>query len=209
LATDPRHVPSGTSYEASGDLGTPQLDRELGSAMTAPLREIVPELASARQRILTYNKMVDSDGAIQSSLTAAKGFILGGEFYIDAPTNQPADVDMAEQISDNLFNTMSAPFPLVLEDVLTMFEYGNQPFEICWTSGEWAPKRSGANRKKYTLLKKLLPLPGLRYRSTLTTITVVLQDSFRMRLERTSRFKRRLSTLRSFSSLRSVGAVET
>ena len=42
-----------------------------------------------------------------------------------------------------------------------MFNDGWSVIEHVWEEREWAPRRAGANRKKYTMLRKLAPRPAL------------------------------------------------
>jgi hypothetical protein len=48
---------------------------------------------------------------------------------------------------------------MTLEDVLRMYEYEFSVLEKVWEEREWAPKRARANRRKYTMLRKLSPRP--------------------------------------------------
>lgn len=159
MATDPRRVPQGTQYNAAGILTPPQLETEHGSARYAEPRDLVPDLGTPRQRILTYEKMLTSDAAPDVSLRAAKTPILGGEFFIDAFSEDQVDLDVAEFVETNLFSFMSTPFKGVAEDFLRCLDYGYSAGSPVWTMAEWSPKRSGANRKKYNMIRKIMPLP--------------------------------------------------
>lgn len=159
MATDPRQVSSGTTYSSSGLLPSPKEDVELGSARFAELRDPVTDLATPRQRIQAYERMLITDAAPDVSLRAAKAPVLGAEFFIEGFSDDQNDIDVAEFVQTNLFDRMTIPFMDVVQDMLRCLDYGYWVQEPVWTLSEWSPKRSGANRKKYTMLKKIAPRP--------------------------------------------------
>lgn len=154
-------VSSPTSYTATGtaQIPPPQLDTESGSSQPVIIREIVPELASAFARLQTYTKMMNDMG-VDVSMRAAKMPVLGAEFYIDAYDDTPESEIIREFIDANLFGGMSAPFVNSLEDILHMFEDGYAMLEKVWEERTWSSSGSGANTKKYTMLKKLSVRPA-------------------------------------------------
>lgn len=103
--------------------------------------------------------MVDSDSTADVSLRAAKTPILGATFYIQAYDETQLHKDIAEFCHFNLFQGMSKPFIFTIADILRMFDDGWAVLEIVMETREWSPRRRGANRKKYTMLKKLAPRP--------------------------------------------------
>jgi hypothetical protein len=75
--------------------------------------------------------------------------------------------DISEFCEFNIFESTSRPFVLVLEDILRMFNDGFSVIEQVWETREWSPRRTGANRKKYTMLRNLAVRPA----STISEIT--------------------------------------
>lgn len=160
-APDPRKVQTGTSYNASGVIPAPPgLESEIGSAAISPLREVVPELANRRQRLITFNKMKLSDAPTDVSLRGAKTPIFGAEFFMQPFGDDPVYVEQAEFCYNNIFDGQSQPFLIVLEEILRFFDYGHSVLEQVWENREWNPRRTGANRRKYTMLRKLAPRPA-------------------------------------------------
>lgn len=152
---------SSTPYNAKGsEEPPPNFDSELGSAQSYPIRDLVPELASRGQALKTYDMMARTDAVSSVSLRAAKVPVLAADFYID-PIGQ--DV-LAEEIADfvdfNLFQNLSSPWTYVLTRILKMYQHGASVIEPVYQNAMWAPNRSRANRKNFTMLKKLAYRPG-------------------------------------------------
>jgi Protein of unknown function (DUF935) len=161
-----RKTPKGTSFEATGLAPpTPDVDTEYGSSQPVVMREVVPELASATQRLATYNRMLQ-DAGVDMSMRAVKTPILGAEFFVEPYSNEPLDLEIAEFIWANLAEGMSAPLLNSMQDVLKMFEDGYAVVEKVYELREWAPGRKAANSRKYTMLRKL----GARPSSTVKEI---------------------------------------
>jgi hypothetical protein len=76
-----------------------------------------------------------------------------------ASANQE-DIDIADFVRYNLLEGQSAPFLNVLEDILRMYECGFSVLEAVYEPREWVSSRKGANRRSYTMLKKLAPRPA-------------------------------------------------
>ena len=163
-ATPSRQV-SGTSYTASGadSLAPPDLN-EIGSARSGAVREIVPALATNFQREQTYTKMARDDASVRVSLRAGKAPVLGAEFYVEPFSGDPLDMAIAEFVEFNLFHGMTTPWLKVMEQILKFYESAtaNSVFELVWEPREWAPVKStsGANRKVYTMLRKVAYRPS-------------------------------------------------
>lgn len=159
---NPRKIVQGTSYTAKGltDIPKPQVDNEVGSSQPTVIREVVPELISPFIAQQTYGKMM-KDASVDVSMRAAKTPILGAEFFVDPFSEDPLDVEVAEFISANLMEGMSAPFLNSLEDILHLYEKGYTVVEKVYETREWAPRRtkSAANTKQFVMLKKLAPRP--------------------------------------------------
>lgn len=160
-----RKIERGTSYQAQGLAQSPEPDSELGSSTAIPLRELVPELASAGQRLQTYQRMM-TDAGVDMSMRAAKTPILGAEFFVEPYSDNPIDKEIAEFVWANLAEGLSAPFMNSLQDILKMFEDGYSVLEKVYELREWSPGRSGANTRRYTMLRKL----GVRPASTIREI---------------------------------------
>lgn len=163
----PTRQNTGTSYAAKGapgvnDPGSKPADlKEIGSQRSSKIVDPVPALASSAQALRTYTSMVRDDVSVRISLRAGKAPVLGAEWYIDPFSDNPEDVAIAEFIEFNLFNGMTSPWTKTLEQILKMFEFGYSVFEPVWELREWAPRKTapGANRKQYTMLRKLSVRP--------------------------------------------------
>lgn len=157
---DPRKRETGTSLQSKGAVVPSGVTRpEQGSSRGGLVRDIVPQLASRSQAINIYEEMANSDAAVDISLRAAKMPVMGADYFVEAFDDAPENQDIREFVEFNLLNGTSSPFLLILDDVLRMFEYGYSVLEQVYEEREWAPKRQRANRKKYTMLKKLAARP--------------------------------------------------
>jgi hypothetical protein len=158
---NPAKVPKGTSYEAKGIVSPPSnLEAEIGSAGFSGLREIVPELATRAQRLQTFQKMVNTDAATAVSVKASKTPVFGAEFWVEPFSDSQDHIEHAEFVFNNIFEGQSYPWLICLEEICRFFEKGFSILEPVWENREWAPRRSGANRRKYTMLRKLAPRPA-------------------------------------------------
>lgn len=157
---DPRRRATGTSYATQGsiDPGT-AIGVELGSARGGLVRDVVPALANRAQAIGVYDEMTNSDAAVDVSLRAAKTPVMGAEYFVEAFDETPEGQEIAEFVQFNLLEGTNAPFLNVLEDILRMYEFGFSVLEKVYEEREWAPRRTGANRRNYTMLRKLAPRP--------------------------------------------------
>jgi len=160
---DPRKRESGTTLTTEGK-GSIEVDassyNESGSSRGGLTRDAVPQLGSLAQAVGIYDTMANSDPAIDVSLRAGKMPIMGAMFFIQPFNDDPENMDIARFVEFNLLKGTSAPFLLILEDILRMYEYGFSVFEKVYELREWAPDRNRANRRKYTMLKKLAPRPS-------------------------------------------------
>jgi phage gp29-like protein len=159
---DPRRVSTGTSYSTSGTVkpSTP-VGVELGSSRGGLIRDVVPSLGNRAQAATIYEEMVNSDAAVDVSLRAAKMPVMGADYFIEPFDDSPEGLDIAEFVQFNLLQGSNSPFLNVLEDILRMYEHGFSIVEKVYEEREWSPKRSGANRRKYTMLRKLSARPAL------------------------------------------------
>lgn len=168
-STPTRQV-EGTSYSSTPAVRPPGYT-EIGSAAVAPIREVVPELANRRLAASTYKKMARSDASVKVSLRAGKAPVLGGDYYIEPFDEQDENQAIAEFVDFNLFHATTTPWLINLQEICHFMEHGFQVFEPVWELREWAPKKTspGANRRKYTMLRKLGVRPA-------TTIMEFLYD---------------------------------
>lgn len=158
LSREPRKQVTGTSYQSKpAEPAPPNSFSEIGSQKATSISELVPELRSRAQQVQTYKKMKRSDSSIRSSLRAGKAPVLGAEYYVDPFDETPEAGVVAEFVAWNLFNATTVPWLVTLSNALTALEYGSAVFEPVYELREWAPKLTapGANRKKYTTLRKL------------------------------------------------------
>lgn len=166
----PRKQVSGTSYSSSGAVEVAPVNfNELGSSRLTTIRDPVPELANRTQELSTYKKMMRGDVSVRASLRVGKSSILGAEFYVDAYSPDIEDQSVGEFVSDNLFYGGNIPWTKTLEGIVRFMENGFAVFEDVWELREWSPRTTapGANKKKYTMLRKLAERPA----RTITTFT--------------------------------------
>jgi hypothetical protein len=163
-STPARQV-TGTSYSSptAPNISAPTLT-EIGSAAASKVIDPVPDVGTDYQATRTYTKMVRDDASVRTSLRAGKAPVLGAEFFIDPYDNTPENLAIWEFVHFNLFQGMTSPWSIVLEQILSMYESskGNSIFELVWENREWAPKKSTptANRKVYTMLRKMAYRPS-------------------------------------------------
>lgn len=153
---DARRRDTGTSLAAKGSIPQPEnATVELGSATPIPLRDVVPSLGTRSGAYRIYEQMSSNDSAVDVSLRAGKAPVMGADFFIEPASGDRLDVEIAEFVRFNLMEGMTSPFLSVMDDILRMFEFGHSILEPVYEMREWSPQRSGANRRKYTMLRKL------------------------------------------------------
>jgi hypothetical protein len=152
---------TGTTYKASGAVPVAANYNELGSAIAPVIRDPVPSLGTRFQASLVYKKMLRSDVSVKISLRAGKAPVLGADYFIVPFDEDPINLTIAEFVEFNLFQGMSTPWLRTINQALKMYEYGSSVLELVWEEREWAPKVTapGANRRQYTMLKKLAVRP--------------------------------------------------
>lgn len=167
---DPRKTVSGTTLTGKGSVPSPSdAMRERGSSFPVRLPDVVPQFANRQQALRVYKEMEDGDTTFDVALRAAKVPIQGASFFMQPFDDKEINQDISEFCSYNIFEGTSRPFVLVLEDILRMFNDGFSVIEQVWETREWAARRTGANRKKYTMLKNLAVRPA-------STISDILYD---------------------------------
>jgi hypothetical protein len=158
---DPRKLESGTSFEAKGVITpSPAAFREVGSSAFSQLRDGVPELATRPARLKAWEQMVNDDSSADLASKATKTPVLGADFYIEPGTTDDIDLEAAEFVTYNLFEGLNTPWLGVLEHALTMGDNGFALSEVVYENREWAPKRKAANRRKFTMIRKIAPRPA-------------------------------------------------
>jgi hypothetical protein len=150
---------TGTSLIAEGFVQPPKADSELGSSRPIKIREVVPELSSRDQARRTYSKMLNGDAAVDTSVRIWKTPVLGADYFMEAASEDQVDADISEFCSYNIFNNPNSPWLQTLQHILHFCEEGFTVIHPVPTTAEWGPRRSRANRKKYTMLRKLAPRP--------------------------------------------------
>jgi hypothetical protein len=159
---DPRKQSSGTSITAKGSVPTPgDVLNEDGSQAGGQVRDVVPQLSNKRSAIGIYEQMAAGDVSVDVSLRAAKTPVSAATYFVEAFDDKEENQEIASFVQYNLLQGTSAPFLLVLEDILRMYEHGFSVLEKVFEIREWVPNRAGANRRKYTMLKKLAARPAL------------------------------------------------
>src|SRR6266700_1272412 len=141
-STPTRQV-TGTPYtSAQADNVKPPSFAELGSTVGQIWPDPIPDVGTPVVASRTYTRMVRDDATVRVSLRAGKAPVLGADYFVDPFDYYPLNVAIAEFVNFNLFGGMTTSWTRLLEQVLTMFEYGKSVFEPVWEMREWAPKQS-------------------------------------------------------------------
>lgn len=157
---DPRKRKSGTSLVSTGSTEAPKgLEKEQGSSIAAPLREVIPDLGNKRQELRTYYQMSNMHAASRASLRAVKSYIMGAEFYMEPASDEDEDQLISEFVEYNIFEAMTNPWLVNLQRIAKFCDNGSSVFETVWGQRDWARKEKGANHKTYMVLTKLAPRP--------------------------------------------------
>jgi hypothetical protein len=101
--------------------------------------------------------MSNNDAAVDVSLRAGKMPIVGADFFVEPWDDKPVNLEIADLVDYNILHSQSTPWLGLLQDVLRMLEDGFSVGEKVYEDREWSPKRKGANRRTYTMLKKIGP----------------------------------------------------
>lgn len=159
---DPRKLARGSNIDSKGSTPTDaDAMKEKGSAKPLRLPDIVPGFSNRSQQLRAFKEMEDGDTTVDVSMRAIKTPIMGATFFMQPFDDTPASKDVAEFCRFNIFEGTARPFIMILDDVLRMFNDGWSVLEQVFETREWAPRRTGANRKNYTMLKKLAARPAL------------------------------------------------
>lgn len=153
---DARRRETGTSLNAKGSTPVPPgALNEIGSSTPTSLRDVVPALVSRQSSYLTYERMTSNDAAVDVSMRAGKAPVMGADFFVQPYSGETEDLEISEFVRFNLLEGMTIPFLTVMDDILRMYEYGHSLLEPVFENRQWSPTRSGANRRNYTMLRKL------------------------------------------------------
>lgn len=133
---------------------------EVGSSQGSKVPDLVPKLNTLSQASRVYEEMTNGDVATDVSLRGAKTSILAAQFFLEAIDGEQENQDIKDFVEYNLFTGMEKGFLTFLENCLRMFEHGFSISELVWENRQWAPQRSMANRKTYTMLKKIAHRPA-------------------------------------------------
>lgn len=156
MAEDARRRETSTSLNAQGSIPTePGALKEIGSSTPAALRDVVPVLGSRLGAYRTYEQMSSNDAAVDVSLRAGKAPVLGADFFVQPYSGEQEDLEIGEFVRFNLLEGMTLPFLTVMDDILRMYEFGHSLLEPVFENRQWSPNRTGANRRNYTMLRKL------------------------------------------------------
>jgi len=159
---DPRKISRDSNLESKGTVPTDaKAMKEAGSSRPLRLPDIVPQFSNRLQMLRAFKEMEDGDTTVDVSMRAINTPIMGATFFMQPFDDKPINVDINEFCDFNIFHGTARPFILTLADICRMFPDGSSILEHVFETREWAPKRSGANRKKYTMLQKLAPRPAL------------------------------------------------
>lgn len=166
LKPNPKVKVTGTSYQAQGnpDLQlTPQDYREFGSAIPSVLFETVPELSSRVIAEQNYTKMYRNSVSVRIGIRAGEAPVVGGDYYVEPYSNDPEDLMIAEFVEYNLFEVPTIPFKSTQRTITNgKYRSGFKVMEKVWELAEWSPRKTNptANRKQYTVLRKLASRPS-------------------------------------------------
>lgn len=162
----PKARVTGTTLKAQGQTDielTPADYIEAGSAAKSSVFESVPELTSRSIQAQTYGKMYRNSVSVRMGIRAAEAPVVGGDYYVEPYGTDPQDLAIAEFVIFNLFEAPTVPFKRTMRSICNgQYRSGFKVMEKVWELREWAPTKSapGANRKQYTVLRKLAPRPS-------------------------------------------------
>jgi len=140
-----------------------QKDVEIGEAGTTIYSgyitddDYVSELTGS-SALVTYDKMRKSDGVVKASLLAMELPIRAANWFIEPASDDPKDKEVADFVSDCLFNQMSITWDDFLRQCLLMLPFGFMVFEKVFTAVEFDKKemigwKKFAPRLPSTILK--------------------------------------------------------
>jgi len=129
-----------------------QKDREIGASGTTIFggsitdEDYVNELTGSAA-IGVYEKMRKSDGIVKSALLACELPIRAANWWIEPASEDEGDKEVADFISENLFNKMSITWDDFLRQALMMLPFGFMVFEKVFKAMEYQGKNMIGWRK--------------------------------------------------------------
>jgi hypothetical protein len=122
------------------DLGGPAMPLWSGrSSYSFVLPEYVPDLVG-KQAIRTYDKMRRSSAQVHAALSMVKTPILTAPWYMNPASDAPIDREVAQFVSENLFNRLRRPWESFVREASSFLDFGFYPFEKIWQMGTWTPE---------------------------------------------------------------------
>lgn len=131
---------------------TPKNDGELGASGTTIFggyitdEDYVSELTGSLA-LTTYNKMRKSDGVVKAALLACTLPVRAANWYIEPASDDEKDKEVADFVSENLFNQMTITWDDFLRQALLMLAFGFSVFEKVFTEIEFEGKQMVGWRK--------------------------------------------------------------
>jgi hypothetical protein len=114
-------------------------DEEIGSSGTPIFGgyitddDYVPNLTGSTA-ITTYDKMRKSDGVVQAALLACELPIRAAKWYVEPASEDKLDIEVAEFVSQSLFENMTITWDDFLRQALLMLPFGFSVFEKVFTN---------------------------------------------------------------------------
>lgn len=132
-ADQPRVILTNPVNTPFNEIDSRNLMREVGFTDASPYTswtriEHVPALRG-RTGLRTFYDMKRSDGAVRGALRTVKTGAQGAEWYVDPASDTKIDKNIAEFVSNCLFEWLDQPWERVLENCLLSLEYGFFIFE--------------------------------------------------------------------------------
>jgi len=84
-----------------------------------------------RERVATVDEMRKGDGAVRAILSAIKTPMLATAFKVEPASDDPRDVEIAEEADYQLKNMPGRTFESFMREALTYLDFGHSAFEIC------------------------------------------------------------------------------
>ena len=101
--------------------------------------DYVSELTGS-EAIITYDRMRKSDGVVKAALLACQLPIRAANWYIEPASEDEKDKEVADFVSENLFNQMSITWDDFLRQALLMLPFGFYVFEKVFASMDYEGK---------------------------------------------------------------------
>lgn len=163
-APEARAKQTGTSYTSNSNVPlTPADYNEAGSNVQGKIFDPAPEVSNLTQAIKTYTQMYRGSVSVRMGLRAGLSPVVGGDYYMEPFSMDPNDLIISEFIHDNFFRNPTTPFKKIIRQITNeSYKTGFDVHEIVLELREWSSTKnsSSANRKQYTMLRKLAPRPS-------------------------------------------------